>query len=144
MRGPTVCETQWGAIISSFERNQDELIAGHPECTEELALLRTGLHTIGQLTDISPPIYGNGAVWKELIARAEAKRAVLCKHLDGKEFFIAMLCLYAAIHTKMCNSVLPAQQLTEEFCEQRRHKQNPQKNKPINLNNHGDNWIDGS
>jgi hypothetical protein len=40
MRGPTVCETRWAEIISSFERKHDELLAGHPDCSEDLALLR--------------------------------------------------------------------------------------------------------
>jgi hypothetical protein len=39
MTGPTVCETQWAAIISSFEGKNDELLAGHPDCSEELDLL---------------------------------------------------------------------------------------------------------
>jgi hypothetical protein len=62
MTGLTVCEKQCGTIISSFERNQDKLIAGHLDCTEEIALLRTGLHTIGQLIHISPPVNGKGVV----------------------------------------------------------------------------------
>jgi hypothetical protein len=121
-----VCETRWGKIISSFEKNHEELLEEHPDCSEELALLRTGLHTIGQLIHISPPVNGNGAVWKELIARAETERAVLCKHLDDKALFTAMLRLYAAIHREMRDSVLPAQQKsTEQFREQRKRKQNP-------------------
>jgi hypothetical protein len=118
----TVCETRWSKIISYFEKNHSELL-GHPDCSEELALLRTGLHAIGQRIHISAPVNGNGAVWKELIARAEAERAVLCKHLDGNALFTAMLRLYTAIHREMRDSVLPAQQQsTEEFHEQRRRK----------------------
>jgi hypothetical protein len=45
-------------------------------------------------------------VWKELIARAEAERAVLCKHLDGKALFTAIPRLYATIHREMRYSVL--------------------------------------
>jgi hypothetical protein len=90
MTGPTVCETRWGAIALPLEKKNDELLAGHPDCSEELALFRTGLHTIGQLIHISPPVNGNGAVWKELIARAEAERAVLFKHLDCKALFTAI------------------------------------------------------
>jgi hypothetical protein len=126
MTGPTVCESRWGEIIASFEKKHKELLEEHPDCSEELALLRTGLHTIRQLIHISPPVNGNGAVWKELIARADAERAVLCKHLDGKALFTAMLRLYAALHREVRDSVLPAQQnSTEEFREQRRHKRNP-------------------
>jgi hypothetical protein len=58
MTGPTVFETRWAEIISSFEKKH-ELLAGHPDCSEELALLRTGLQTIGQLISISPPSNGN-------------------------------------------------------------------------------------
>jgi hypothetical protein len=35
MTGPTVCETRWAEIISSFESKHDELLAGHPDCSEE-------------------------------------------------------------------------------------------------------------
>jgi hypothetical protein len=123
MTGPTVW---WSAIITPFERNHDDLIAGHPDCIEEIELLRTALLTIGQLIHISPPVNGNGAMWKELIATAEAERTVLCKHLDSKALFTAMLRLYAAIHREMCDSVLPEQkELTEEFREQRRCKRTP-------------------
>jgi hypothetical protein len=123
MTGPTVYESRWGEIISSFEKKHKELLEGQPDCSEELALLKTGLHTIRQLIRISPPVNGNGVVWKELIARADAERAVLWKHLDGKALFTAMLRLYAALHREMRDSVLPAQQnSTEEFCQQRRCK----------------------
>jgi hypothetical protein len=65
-------------------------------------------------------------VWKELVAKAEAERVVLCKHLDGKALFTAMLRLYAALHREMRYTILPAQQKsTEEFREQRRRKRNP-------------------
>jgi predicted Zn-ribbon and HTH transcriptional regulator len=65
-------------------------------------------------------------VWKDLIAKAEAERVVLYKHLDGKALFTAMLRLYAALHREMRDTVLPAQQKsTEEFREQRRRKRNP-------------------
>jgi hypothetical protein len=55
MAGPTVCETWWSAIVTSFEKNHDDLIAGHPDCTEGRELLRTALLTIEQLIHISPP-----------------------------------------------------------------------------------------
>jgi hypothetical protein len=129
MTGPTVCGTRWDEIISSFERKHDELLAGHPDCSEELALLKTVLHMIGQLIRISPPVNGNGGLWIELVARVETERAVLCKHLDGKALFTAMLRLYAAIHREMRDSVLPdSQQPKEKFREQRRRKRNPSDN----------------
>jgi hypothetical protein len=62
----------------------------------------------------------------ELISRAEAERTVLCKHLDGKAIFTAILSLYAAIHRDMRDSLLPEQKDSpEEFREQRRRKRNP-------------------
>jgi hypothetical protein len=121
MTGLTVCETRWAAIISSFEGKHDELLEEHPDCTEELALLRTGLQTIGHLIHVSPPANGNGRPWKELVAKAEAERAVLCKHLEGKALFTAMLRLYAATHRELRDSVVSANlQPSEEFREQRR------------------------
>jgi hypothetical protein len=65
-------------------------------------------------------------VWKELITRAEAEMSVLCKHLDGRALFAAKLRLYAALHRKLRDSILPAEQKsTEELREQRRRKRNP-------------------
>jgi hypothetical protein len=126
MTEPRVCESRWAKIISSFEGKHNNLLEAHPDCSEELALLRTGLQTIGQLIHISPPANGNSREWKELVARAEAERVVLCKHLDGKALFTAMLRLYAALHRELRSSILPAQQTsTEEFREQRRRKRNP-------------------
>jgi hypothetical protein len=121
-----VCETRWAKIISSFEGKHKGLLEAHPGCSEELTLLRTGLQTIGQLIHISPPANGNSILWKDLVARAEAERVVLCKHLDGKALFTAMLRLYAALHMELRDSALPAQQSSsEEFREQRRRKRNP-------------------
>jgi hypothetical protein len=84
-------------------------------------------------------------MWKELIARAETERTVLCKQLDGKAFFTAILCLYAAIHREMRDSDLPEQQqLTEEFREQSRHKQNPSEEQAKKIrNNHASTWTKG-
>jgi hypothetical protein len=110
MTGTTVCETRWVNIISSFEGRHNDLLEGHPDCSEELAHLRVGLKTIGQLIHVSPPGNGNGVVWKDLIARAEVKRVVLWKHLDGKALFTAMLRLYAALHRELRDSAQPAQQ----------------------------------
>jgi hypothetical protein len=65
-------------------------------------------------------------VWKGLVAKAEAERVVLCKHLDGKALFTATLRLYAALHRELRATILPARQTsTEEFREQRRRKRNP-------------------
>jgi hypothetical protein len=49
MARPTMCETRWADIISSFERNFEQLAASNPDCTEDIALLHTDLKTIGQL-----------------------------------------------------------------------------------------------
>jgi hypothetical protein len=98
MAVPTVCETRWGEIVTLFKNKHDDLVVRHPDCTEELILIRTALHTIGQLIHIPPPLNGNGAVWKGLVTKAEAERTVLNKHLDGKALFTGILRLYAAIH----------------------------------------------
>jgi hypothetical protein len=54
MAEPTVCEARWAKIISSFEGKHNELLEAHPDSSEELALIRSGLHTIGQLIRITP------------------------------------------------------------------------------------------
>jgi hypothetical protein len=133
MAGPTLCDILWANIIASFEGRHTELLEAHPVCSEKLPLLRSGLHTVGQLIRISPPTNGNSAVWKNLVARAEAERAVPCKLLDGKPIFTAMLQLYAALHREMPDSFLLAQQKsTQEFRELRRHKRNPSDDKAKN------------
>jgi hypothetical protein len=126
MTGPTTWEARLAKVVSSFEGRRNDLLQVHPDCSEELALLRSGLQTIRQLIHISPPANGDGVVWKDPVAKAEAERVVLCKHLDGKALFTAMLRLYAALHREMRDTILPAQQKsTEEFREQRRRKRNP-------------------
>jgi hypothetical protein len=78
-------------------------------------------------------------VWKDLVAKAEAERVVLCKHLNGKALFTATLRLYAALHRELRGTILPARQTsTEEFREQRRRKRIPsdeqaKKSKPATL-----------
>jgi hypothetical protein len=126
MAGPTVCETRWGEILTSFDNNRDDLIARHPDCAEETGLNRTALLRIGQLIHISPAVNGNGAVWKELAAKAEAERTVLCKHLEGKALFTGILRLYAAIHRDM-NETLQSEQVEppKEFLEHKRRNRNP-------------------
>jgi hypothetical protein len=126
MARPTVCKTRWTKIISSFEGNHNDLLEAHPDCSEERPLLRTGLQRIGQQNHISPPENGDGVVWKDLVVEAENDRVVLCKKLDGKALFKAMLRLYAALHRELRDTVLPPQQKsTEEFREQTRRKRNP-------------------
>jgi formamidopyrimidine-DNA glycosylase len=83
-------------------------------------------------------------MWKELIARAEAERTVLCKHLDGKALFTAMLRLYAAIHREMRGSFRPEQQQTEEFRQQRRRKRNlSEEQAKKSKTKHADTWTEG-
>lgn len=58
-----------------------------------------------------------------MIARAEAERTVLCKHLNVKALFTAMLNMYAAIHREMSDSVLMEhEESTKEYREQKRRK----------------------
>jgi hypothetical protein len=60
-----------------------------------------------------------------LVTRAEAERAVLSKHLDGKALFTGMLRLYAAIHREMTSTLQSEQVESEqEFREQKRRKRN--------------------
>jgi hypothetical protein len=126
MTEPTACESRRAKIISFFDGKHNDLLEAHLECSEEGARIRIGLQTIGELIHISPPENGNSREWKELVARAEAERVVLGKHLDGKALFTAILRLYAALHRELGDSILPAQQTsTEEFREQRRRKRNP-------------------
>jgi hypothetical protein len=91
--------------VASFERNHEELTANNPDRQEEIELLGNGMHTIGKLIHTSPSINGNSAVWNKLIMKSEAERRVLCKPLDGKALFTAMLHLYAAIHREMRESL---------------------------------------
>jgi hypothetical protein len=91
MAGPTACEALWKEVLASFARQQEELIADHPDAKEEIELVHTALVTIGQLVQTPPRVIGNGSVWKQLADRAEAEREVVCKHLDGKALFTGIL-----------------------------------------------------
>jgi hypothetical protein len=85
---------------------------------------------------ISPSVNGKGASWIEITSRAEAERIVLCKHLEGKSLFTAMLRLYAVTHRELRDSLQPEpdqEEATEEFREQRRRKQNPSNEQPAVL-----------
>jgi hypothetical protein len=47
--GPTQCETRWKAVLASFDKQHETLIANNPDATEEINLIRTGLVKLGQL-----------------------------------------------------------------------------------------------
>jgi hypothetical protein len=96
MSPPTVCETRWREILNCFENKHDDLLAGQPDCQEEIGVVRTAIIKIRQLIHTSPPINGNDTVWNELVSKAE--RTVLSKHFYGKALFTGILRLYAAIH----------------------------------------------
>jgi hypothetical protein len=133
MAGPTACGKRWAEILASFERNLGDLVTKHPTCIEEIKLIQAGLITIGQLNKDSPRGNGNSTDWKEITTRAEAESAVLCKHLEGKAHFAAILRLYATTHTEWRGSLLPVpeqEEHTEEFREQRRRKRNPSDEPP--------------
>jgi hypothetical protein len=117
MAGPTACEKRWSEVLASFQRNLDTLTGQHPECIEDIKLIHAGLITVGQLIHASPRVNGNGAAWKEIVTRAEAERAVLCKHLEGKALFTGLLRLYAITHREMRDSLQPEpeEEPTEEF-----------------------------
>jgi hypothetical protein len=133
MAGPTVCGKRWTDILASFERNLGDLVAQHPDFVEEIRMIQAGLVTIGQLIIDSPRGNGNSTAWREITTRAEAERAVLCKHLEGKALFAVILRLYATTHTEFHGSLLPVPEQvepTEEFREQSRGKRNPSDEQP--------------
>jgi hypothetical protein len=105
--GHTQCETRWRAVLASFDKQYETLIANNPEAKEEIDFIRTGLIKIGQLIQTSPQQNGNGTTWKRLVDKAENEKSVLCKHLDGKVLFTGMLQPYAEIHREMEDSLLP-------------------------------------
>jgi hypothetical protein len=63
--------------------------------------------------------------------QGEAERAVLCKHLDRKALFLAVLRMYAAIHRELRHSLVTEEQQTEEFREEDA-SETPQKTKARN------------
>jgi hypothetical protein len=118
------------------------LLTQHPTCVEDIKLIQAGLITIGQLINDSPRGNGNSTAWKEITTRAEAERAVLYKHLEGKALFAAILRLYATTHTELRGSLLPVpeyEEPTEEFREQRRSKRNPSDEQPATKKTSGTN-----
>jgi hypothetical protein len=136
MAGPTACGKRWAEVRASYERNIEDLLSKHQDSIEEIRLIHNGLITIAKLINTSPSVNGNGASWIEITSRAEAERIVLCKHLEGKPLFTALLRLYAATHTELRESLLQErgqEKATEEFCEQRRRKRNPSDEQPAVL-----------
>jgi hypothetical protein len=83
MAEPTACEKRWAEILASFQRYLDNLTGKNPEFIEDIKVLLAGLLTIGQVIQSSPRVNGNGAVWKGIITRDKAERAVLCKAPGG-------------------------------------------------------------
>jgi hypothetical protein len=104
---PTQCEARWRSVLTSFDKEHENLIKNNPDATKEINLVRTGLVKIGQLIHTFPQKNGNGVTWKRLIDKAENEKNVLCKHLDGKALFTGMLRLHAATHKELTESLLP-------------------------------------
>jgi hypothetical protein len=108
-----------------------EITKNHPDSLEEIKLIQAGLITIGQLINKSPRNNGNGTTWKEITARAEAERTVLCKHLEGKALYSTLLRLYATTHKELRESLQPErEEPSEEFREPRRRKVKPSEDQP--------------
>jgi hypothetical protein len=105
--GPTQCETRWRAVLASFDKEHETLIAKNPDAREEIILIRRGFVKIGQLVQTSPQQNGNGATWKRLVDKAVSEKSVLCKHLVGKALFTGMLRLYNETHREMEDGLLP-------------------------------------
>jgi hypothetical protein len=111
-----------------FCKDPKDLLSKHQDTIEEIRLIQTDLITIRQLISISQRVHGSGAAWEEIKTRAVAERILLCKHVEGKPLFTAMLRLYAEAHSELRDSLQPEPQQmepTEEFREQRRCKRNP-------------------
>jgi hypothetical protein len=46
--GSTQCETRWRAVLASFDKQHETLIANDPDATEEINLIRRGLVKLGR------------------------------------------------------------------------------------------------
>jgi hypothetical protein len=103
-----------GQYPPSFERHRDELAVTYPDDVEEIGLIHTALIKIGEVIRASTPVNGQGAVWKRLTAQAASERAVLCKHLDGKQTLTAMRRLYAATSREMAETTVEQRQVQAE------------------------------
>jgi hypothetical protein len=116
-------------VLTSFANQEGELLAAHPDAKEEISHIHTALVTIGRLIRTSPRVNGNGAVWKELAEKAEVERPVLCKHLDGKALYTAILRLSALTNREMRESWQDSEeepaQRNEEFRQQKRRNWTP-------------------
>jgi hypothetical protein len=42
--GPTYCETRWRAVLASFDKQYETLIANNPDATEEINLFLDRAH----------------------------------------------------------------------------------------------------
>jgi hypothetical protein len=121
MAGQTGCGKRWAMILSSYEKNMDDLSNKSPDCIEQIRLIHAGLVTIGQLIHDSSPVNGDGNTWKQIISKAEDERSILCKHLEGKALFTAVLHPYATTHRELRDSRQPEpvqEEQNEKFREQ--------------------------
>jgi hypothetical protein len=123
---PTQCEARWRSVLTSFDKEHENLIKKTRTQQWRLTLVRTGLVEIGQLIQTSLQKNGNGVTWKRLIDQAENEKHILCKHLDGKALFTRMLRLYATTHRDLKESLLPecSQEKEKDAPHGRRRKRN--------------------
>lgn len=93
---PTAGEARW----TSRKRHQGALITAHLDTGEEIGLVHTALIKTGQRVRNSFRANGDGPLWKELTNKSEAKRTILCKHLDGKALFTRLRRLCSVVHRR--------------------------------------------
>jgi hypothetical protein len=120
-------------ILASYEKNIDDLSNKFPDCIEQIRLIHPGIVTIGQLIHDSPPVNVDGNTCKQITLKAEDERPILCKHLEGKALFTAVLHLYATTHRELRDSRQPEpdkEEPPEEFRKHRRRKRNHSDEQP--------------
>jgi hypothetical protein len=102
------CEARWRAVLASFDKRYEKLIADHPDAKKEMDLVRVSIVRTGQLVQNSPKVNGNGPKWKQLADKAEADRQNLCKFLDGQALFTGVFLTYVATYMQMRGSIQPS------------------------------------
>jgi hypothetical protein len=97
MSWPTQCKTRCSAVLASFDRQYEALIAKYSGAKMEMGLVQTALVETGKLVQKSSSLNENDVICKQVTDRADAEKSTFCKHLDGKALFTGMLHLYAMI-----------------------------------------------
>jgi hypothetical protein len=96
---------QWLVLLTVFEEKYEMLIAVHPEAKMEIDLVVATLVKISQLLSNSSEANVSGEKLEQLTHHAQTEMEFLHNHMDGKEMYTALLCMFSLVHKEMRDSL---------------------------------------